>query len=119
MAEFTQVIHANRFIRVLDRDPPARQVLERAVKERDIPITLRPGSLSAGANADSAGEDYLLLDPALAVAARVDETKEADVRSGLGYAGMTPQQRASFLDLAAGSKWAGSAGVSGTLSSDP
>jgi hypothetical protein len=98
MADLPQVIHANRFIRVLDRDVPAGQVLTRAVKRRHIPVTLRPDYPASEANAGLANEDYLLLDPALTVAVHIDATTVEDVRSGLGYAGMTPQQRAAFLD---------------------
>ncbi len=82
--------------------PRPNRCWQRAVKERDLLITLRPGSSSSGTNAEPAGEDYVLLDPALSVSVHVDETADEttaeNVRSGLGYAGMTPQQRASFLD---------------------
>ncbi len=43
-------------------------------------------------------EDYTLIDPTLAVGRPADVAAVAPPRSGLGYGGMTPEQRACFLD---------------------
>jgi len=110
MDRFAHVVDSNRFVRVLGRDYPATQALKRAVKGGTVPVSLRLSKSQVDADADSTlgAEDYALLDPALTIATAVDTPETdgpevdvialEDVRSGTGYAGMTPQQRSAFLD---------------------
>lgn len=110
MNRLAHVVDSNRFVRVLGRDCPATQVLNRAVAGGTVPVSLRLSGAESDAGADSTlnAEDYTLLDPALTVlpevnvpevnAPKIDIIEQEDVRSGTGYAGMTPQQRSAFLD---------------------
>jgi hypothetical protein len=114
MNRFAHVVDSNRFVRLLGRDCPATQVLNRAVTDGTIPVSLRLSGAKSDAEADSTldAEDYTLLDPALTVwpevnapeayapeidVPEIDIIEQEDVRSGTGYAGMTPQQRSAFL----------------------
>ena len=111
MSKFTHVIDANRFVRVLGRDRPAVQVLARAVRRSNAPISMRSSESDGSPNVDAYCEeseaegadvqDYTLLDPSLTIAPDFDTAPRAtlheDLQSGTGYAGMTPVQRASYL----------------------
>ena len=97
MDAFARLIEANRFARLLGRDRPAAQVLERAVSTGTAPVSLRRHDAGTDGGSEVAPDDYALIDPALAIADTVGTNDSSEVLAGTGYAGMTPQQRATYL----------------------
>ena len=83
--------HPNELLRLIPRDKPARQVLAIALKQGQLPIG-PAGDRPTPAGLDD--DDYTLIDPALAVKRPKHAPTPPPV--GVGYAGLTSEQRGFF-----------------------
>lgn len=81
----------NRFVRVAGKHEPAARLFDRMMAQHDLPVVHR-------ANDALPAEDYLLIDPLLAVIAPEPGEKVDAPDPRLGYAGYTAQQRFELLE---------------------
>lgn len=77
-------------VRLAGEDPPASLVLAAAARTY---TALTPLTRDEGSN-----DDYTLVDPGLTVVHPADPDQVPPPRNGLGYAGLTPEQRGVLLD---------------------
>ncbi|CAN5578159.1 hypothetical protein BH10CHL1_BH10CHL1_15050 [soil metagenome] len=80
----------NPLIRIVNQDAPAAQVLATARAQQSYPVQIQDLSKTPH-------DDYAQIDPALQVEAPDPTAMVEAPRLGLGYAGLTPQQRYHFL----------------------
>src|SRR3954471_22966015 len=80
----------NHLARVVNRDASAAQVLAAACTAKTLPIQVQwPEQVLL--------DDYTQIDPTLSIEAPDQPSSVPEPRPGLGYAGLTPQQRYQFL----------------------
>ena len=94
----------NSLLRFAGRDAPALAVVSIAAERGDLPVTFRQLSdrVSAGLpQGDGAQSDYAQVDQSLLLADAPPLTELPAPPGGLGYSGLTPQQRAAFVRWAA------------------
>lgn len=81
----------NRFVRVSGHHEPAAQLFARVLAQGTLPVLERT-------NGSPPADDYLLVDPSLAVTIPEPTEGVAVPDPRLGYAGYTPQQRFELLE---------------------
>lgn len=87
LIHMTPSISIDPLLRVVGRDAPLAEVVAR-VQARSLPVTL---------HSPTPGEDFALIDPALAVVSDSATPAEDAPAPGLSYAGFGPRQRGWFL----------------------
>jgi hypothetical protein len=85
---------ANRLLRMAGRDATALQVLAQVHQ-------MQPYALQTLATAVTANQDYTQIEPALSLEGEAADGGASSPPVGVGYAGLTPVQRANFLRWAA------------------
>jgi len=80
----------NRLARVVHQALPATQVLAAARMQNNLPVQILP-------MVESVTNDYTQIDPTLALETPPNLLGVPEPRPGIGYAGLTPQQRYQFL----------------------
>ena len=80
----------NRFVRVAGKQAPAAQFLNCMLAQHNLPVVNRANELSSA-------DDYLLIDPSLAVIEPAVSENVAAPDPRLGYAGYSAQQRFELL----------------------
>ncbi len=80
----------SQLMRVVTQDAPAAHVLAMACDQQTLPVQIH-------CLVDVSDYDYTQIDPSLQIEAPAPDATVEAPRLGLGYAGLTPQQRYQFL----------------------
>lgn len=88
--------HPNPLLRIAGRDDPAGVVLQQALGRGHLPVQTRTNPAANGHLPASPADDYAQVNPSLVV--RQGVTPLPEPATGVGYAGLTPQQRWFFYE---------------------